>query len=170
MTTLIPYEDYNLTWLWWIRDEFTVYRKIEIGIADHEIWKYINLDDDPELEIVSAWGYEDGIDYSIVDLDYESDGAIKNAILFHPVAKYKNARFWGYPSYWNLMMFDPKSKSIEVLFEHSVVRDGNNEIPETYKMPVLFFETDDAELISKMKSLKGESIWVTLDELFRRLR
>jgi len=127
---------------YWLSHDFKLLlkRNKPTGGIDYDF--YINLDSDLELELISAYGYEDGIDYSISNIDYERG---KEELLFHfnPVIIVDNEFRWGYP--WDLKdIYTLKRKDGNIFIysstDHDVVRDGNITIPENQKIfPVIFF-------------------------------
>jgi hypothetical protein len=100
----------------------------------------INLDSDPELELYSATGYEDGIDYALYDLNLNTR---KKELLFYfnPVIIENDHDYWGYP--WDtdgiLTRADDGVTTIYFSIDHEIERDGAITNPEIQNvLPVIF--------------------------------
>lgn len=62
VTTKLDKEEYKIC-EYWITSENNLIRIYESYQDGIKIRKIINLDNDPEMEVISAYGYEDGIDW-----------------------------------------------------------------------------------------------------------
>ena len=83
----------------WLDHEYKQILKREKHSGGIEYEFYINLDSDQELELITAYGYEDGIDYSIIKINYEK-GKEEVLFYFNPVIIINDAISWGYP--WDI--------------------------------------------------------------------
>jgi len=133
------------TKLWIDSNLKTVKREEWINAGADFLW-FINLDADSIPEIISAFGYEDGIDYSIYKQNFNG-GEDTLLLAFNPIIvdrSRKNKIYWGYP--WDIsdVLDAPNGKSFELFcsFDHAIESDGgdNSHVPEWQKrVPVIFF-------------------------------
>jgi hypothetical protein len=150
----------------WVTSCFSLILKRKHWMGGYSFFRFVNLDDDPELEAYSAYGYEDGIDYSIFDLNLKK-GKLNRLFYFNPVIVDNEKNYWGYP--WDteevMIKFDNGQLKIYTSLDHDIVRDGNITIPKKQKIfPALFFKGTTTQPASKMKGMKNMK-WYTLEEI-----
>lgn len=132
-----------------------------------QIRKFINLDADPELEIIDATGYEDGIDYTIQNLNLET-GELVTILYFNPVIETEEKNYWGYPWDWTKLKIKSKGQ-IKVSLNHVIRRDGNITIPKNQKiMPVIYFDGIPTQK-SNVDEIQ-EIEWLTISEIIKKSR
>lgn len=130
----------------WIDSAMKIIKREKWYNAGADFKWFINLDFDKTPEIISAFGYEDGIAYSVFKQNFKNG---KDILLFqfNPVLiddSRENKNFWGYP--WDLVdvKVNRKGNYYELLcsFNHNVEGDFENvETPKWQrKIPVIFFD------------------------------
>ena len=136
--------------------------------ADYYYVWAINLDDKDGDEYVVAWGYSDGIDYSVYS-DPKNEKTLK--FRFNPVLVDESNKsqpfYWGYP--WDIrnIITKKEGKQIKILcsFEHEIVRDGEIDIPKWQKkIPALFFTGKSTQPDIPVAKIKKQ-LWLTLDQI-----
>lgn len=153
---------------YWITSELEVLmtkKRYALGI---QYMKFLNFDDDPELEIYSASGYEDGIDYALYDLDLNT-GTEKLLFYFNPVIVEDDNHYWGYP--WDILNMlvknvDGKMKILSST-DHNIIRDGNITIPgEQSIFPCIFFNGTSTQPDIRVDEIRNIK-WSTIEELVK---
>lgn len=152
---------------YWITSDLIKVRQVEIFKDGIQIRKFINLDTDPELEIIDATGYEDGIDYTIQDLDIIT-GELKKVLYFNPIIETKIKDYWGYPWDWTKLKLNSNFQ-LKVSLKHKIERNGNITFPKNQKiMPVIYFEGNPTQE-SSVEGIKSIN-WLTLNEIIEKSR
>lgn len=129
---------------------------------------FVNIDDDPQNEVIRAQGFEDGIDYAIFDIQNK----IQNPILyFNPALidkQYPQKTFWGYPCDIQQIIINEK-KEILISVDNNYEREGDYIQPKNQKqLPFIYFhgKTTQPNMtindIRKPKYLKLNEILSTL--------
>jgi hypothetical protein len=156
----------TVTHEYWVTADLRLTKTIPKYDQEYDYLWLINLDDDPEAEIVRAIGYEDGIDYSLLDPD--GTGAKENLICyFNPVIIDGNAYYWGYP--WDIIEIITFQANdivfLQATLDHSIQRDGQVVIPRSpAKFPAIFFigqPTHQDMTVTEIKKIG----WLTMDDL-----
>ncbi|MBT30569.1 MAG: hypothetical protein CMO01_12995 [Thalassobius sp.] len=152
---------------YWITSSFELFREKKKFNADIEYYHFVNLDQDPEPEIFSAIGYEDGIDYGFFDLNIKL-GTEELIFYFNPVIIENDKYYWGYP--WDIGDLIIKKNSEGILIQssvdHHIIRDGNITFPSNQPhFPVIFFSGNHTQPyeVTEIKSMN----WLTIEELKR---
>jgi hypothetical protein len=126
----------------------------------------INLDGDPEAEIVRAIGYEDGIDYSL--LDHDPTGTKEKLICyFNPVIIDNNGYYWGYP--WDIVEIITFQANdvvfMQATLDHDIQRDGQVIIPKPpAKFPVIFFIGQPGQQEAKVTAIRKIG-WLSMEDV-----
>ncbi len=137
---------------------------------------FVNLDNDPEPEIISASGFEDGVDYSIYDLnvhDYTDSLLFRfNPVLLDSSVK-SGTYFWGYPRDISHILTRDKNSKLEIYcsFDHNISRHFEEiDIPGwQYILPVIFFTGNSSQPAIKVEKIKSAE-WLSLEEIAKRIR
>lgn len=148
----------------WITSDQLIVKTEKKYLMDIDYTWFVNIDSDPEPEIFSATGYEDGIDYAFYDQDFKL-GKDKLLFYFHPVIIENKKHYWGYP--WDISDIILKTDSSKIYIKSSVdndiERDGNIIIADSTKtIPVIFFyghSTQPDIKVGKIRNIK----WSTID-------
>lgn len=166
ITTEIDENNYRLC-EYWITSNFKKVRQAGTYREGIQLREFINLDDDIELEIIDASGFEDGIDYTIKDLDIET-GNLKTLLYFNPIIETEEKVYWGYPWDWTRLKFN-SDKRIKASLKHSIERDGNITFPDNQQiLPIIYFEGVPTQE-SVIEKIEVES-WLTLNEIIEKSR
>ena len=81
----------------WIASEGRIILRQDRWLSDYAFRWFVNLDDDPVPEIISAYGFSDGIDYTIQRIDVQA-GKLSDVFHFEPVLIDTDGRkYHGYP-------------------------------------------------------------------------
>ena len=151
---------------YWILSDFQLIRKEKDYSEDYYFEYYVNIDDDIELEVFVASGYEDGIDYAFYDFDIHKSKKTL-LFLFNPIIIVNDNYYWGYP--WNIEDIILKTTDSNILkihssLNHNIIRDGNITFPNNQKIfPIIFFQgkKKDKPIIDSIQ----DSSWLTLTEI-----
>ncbi|MEP2935744.1 MAG: hypothetical protein ABJM06_14975 [Gilvibacter sp.] len=154
---------------YWFTSDFELFLKRERYHMGINISHFVNIDNDPEPEIFSADGYEDGIDYAFYDIDLQKR---KTSLLFYfnPVIIDKNKEYWGYP--WDIIdIHRIKKENGSVLLwssvKHNIIRDGNIQMPKDQPIfPVIFFKGKTTQPQAKVEEIE-ERKWMTITEIIK---
>ncbi|MFY0687578.1 MAG: hypothetical protein JXQ90_10465 [Cyclobacteriaceae bacterium] len=166
-TTTVDDRNYRF-FEYWILDNLVVIWKKERYNTGEYFRRFLNLDDDPELEMLLAFGYEDGMDYAFYNFDF--DNRTEELIFyFYPAIIENEAIYWGYT--WDIsdIYISDENDRIKILSSvHSNI--GNDELgidplPENQSlMPVIFFGGHSTQP-NDMSEKVGRRSWFTLEEL-----
>jgi hypothetical protein len=155
----------------WITSEFKIVKRTTKYNADADYRWFINLDGDPAPEIVTAFGYEDGIEYSISKQNFKT-GRDTKLFLFNPVLRGRDTNHWGYP--WDIADIQARRKGnyfeLYCSFDHDVPGDFNNiELPGWQKaVPVIFFKGVSTQPeTAKVEAIRAGQ-WLDLSSIARR--
>lgn len=161
---------------YWITSDLKVVKEtIRFNADIQERW-FINLDNDRVPEIVSAFGYEDGIEYAVYKQDFKNKKDIL-LFLFNPVlidSSRQRKRYWGYPWDWIDIRVRRSGNHYEVLctFDHEM--DGDFavvEIPEWQKrVPVIFFSGRTTQPQSLVREKVGLPRWMNVSDIAKQAR
>lgn len=160
----------------WINSAMKIVKRETWYNASADFKWFINLDSDATPEIISAFGYEDGIAYSVFKQDFKSG---KDVLLFQfsPVlvdASRERKHFWGYP--WDLIDVKAKRKGnyYELLcsFNHNVEGDFTNvKTPKWQRrIPVIFFNGKTTQPDSVIDKDLGTMNWMNAQIVARNAR
>lgn len=150
----------------WITSDKNLFKRVKKYSMDFDFFWFVNLDNDPEPEIFTATGYEDGIDYAFYDQDLKTSQD-KLLFYFNPVILENGKHYWGYP--WDItdliLKSDSKNIYIQSSVDNDIERDGNITIPDTTKpFPAIFFKGHSTQPDMKVEAIRNIK-WTTLDEL-----
>jgi hypothetical protein len=174
-----PTDDRIGTELWVTSDLRVVKRKPKYASDYDNIW-LINLDGDRVPEVISAYGYSDGIDYAV----YKQNLRGKDDTLlfyFKPVLIDPDNRtrdyYWGYP--WDVTNIVLRyrngeaeiSCSLTHRIESSDVEGGDNAgVPRWQQIiPAIFFDGKTTQPDISVGDI-GQRQWLTLKALAERVR
>lgn len=147
---------------YWISSKYELIRQIETYNDGIKMRKYINLDNDPELEIIDASGYEDGIDYTVQNINLNT-GELETVLYFNPIIETETKNYWGYPWDWTKLKIK-SDKRIKVSLQHEIERDREISFPRNQKiLPAIYFDgtpTQESH-VGKIQ----ESTWLSLKEI-----
>jgi hypothetical protein len=157
----------------WITSNFKIVKRTPKYNATADFKWFVNLDDDPVPEIVSAFGYEDGIEYSVSKQNLKT-GHDTKLFLFNPVLRGRGRDLWGYP--WDIADIQARRKGnyFELLcsFDHDVEGDFHTiELPDWQKtVPVIFFAGESTQPETAQVEAIRTSQWLDLSSIARRAR
>ncbi|MEM6264127.1 MAG: hypothetical protein AAGI38_16550, partial [Bacteroidota bacterium] len=131
-----------------------------------DFFQFVNLDDDPELEMYCGSGYADGIDYALYDLDLEA-GQMEILFYFNPVIIQDESNFWGYPWDTEGIITSVEAGKVRVYFsvDHDIQREGEITIPENQEiLPVIFLLGNSTQPEIEVAEIRN-STWKTLKDV-----
>lgn len=152
----------------WLDSEYRVLKILNKTPYDYDFYWFLNLDNDPDLEIFHAFGYSDGIDYAFYKQNLK--GEDKLIFYFNPViidSTDSIHKYWGYP--WDISDIQIKkiNTKVNVLcsVDHDIKRSGEITYSENQiLMPVIFFVGKSSQKNSKVEEIRNEK-WADLEEL-----
>ena len=150
---------------YWITSDHKIFN---IAYLPQEIhYRFVgNLDNDPELEIVRATGYEDGIDYYIAELDSQLQKE-KILFFFNPIILKDHINYWAYP--WDIEDIQLKESKIHVSVDHNILRYGEISNPsEQTMLPVLFFNGTSSQPHAKENEINSTT-YLSLNQLIGKV-
>ncbi len=150
----------------WITSDKKLLKTVKKYSMDFDFIWFVNLDSDPEPEICSATGYEDGIDYAFYDQDLKNE-KVNLLFYFNPVIVENGKYYWGYP--WDIKGLILSADNTDVYLQSSddndIERDGNITINDmTKKIPAIFFNGHSTQPNIKVGEIRNIK-WTTLNEL-----
>ncbi|BDD08059.1 hypothetical protein FUAX_04910 [Fulvitalea axinellae] len=150
----------------WVNPEYTVFHRHSYFRGDYHFIQFINLDTDPEPEVYRATGYENGIDYEILDVNIKTEG-LKRLFFFDPIISANDKTYWGYP--WATKSVPTQKTTgnirVKVSLNHSIKRDG--EIAPLKKQlirPAILLE-GNADAFEIAPDRIGKPNWMSLEEV-----
>lgn len=151
---------------YWILDNSRILKKKERFKGGRQFSWFVNLDNDPELELFSASGYEDGIDYAFYDLNL-SDGSEELLFFFNPIIIEGNNLHWGYP--WDIhdiyVRTMKNGRQLLGSIDHKIVRDGVVTLPEDQPLlPIIFFGDHSTQPHDRSAQI-GSRNWFSIEQL-----
>ena len=154
----------------WINSQFKIIKTIEKYSMDYDFFWFVNIDNDPEPEILSATGYSDGIDYCFIDQDLRK-GRDKVLFYFNPVIIDGDSKYWGYP--WGisdlLIKMDNGFIKIKCSLDHEITRDGViTRADWQKKIPVICFSGHSTQPDIKVGKVNGFE-WLTISEIMDKI-
>jgi hypothetical protein len=162
----------------WVNDAHHVVKTTAVSDADTDEFWFLQQRAGTVPLIISAWGYEDGIDYAVVQQNLRG-GKDKVLFLFDPVIRENNKLFWGYPWDWSDIVAEQQNRGMAVLctFNHDLHRDpdeGNNQdLPPAQKsIPVIIFtgHTTQPDTAKISPERIRSPHWCKIPEMERRSR
>lgn len=167
--------DEVLRYDFWVTSNFRIVKREPKFYADTDRKWFVNLDDDKVPEIVSAYGYEDGIEYSIYKQNFKSK---KDTLLlmFNPVLMEDNnpkTFYWGYPWDWTDILTKRKGNYFQLFcsFDHQV--EGDFEVVEKpkwqRKIPIIFVRGKSTQPDITVENI-GKGQWLDLKVIAVRVR
>jgi len=159
----------------WYSSSYKLIKKVPKYNMDYDFLWFVNLDEDPEPEIVAADGYSDGIDYSIYDQNLE-DGSTSLLFRFNPVliddSNKQKDYYWGYP--WDISNIIIRSNNgvlqVKCSLRHGIARDGEIDTPEWQKMlPAIFFEGKSTQPNIQVGKIDHVQ-WLTVKEIIAGIK
>jgi hypothetical protein len=158
----------------WISSALKIVKRQPKYNAGADFKWFINLDNDPVPEIVSAFGYEDGIAYSIYKQNLR-DKPDTLLLRFNPIidASNKGKYYWGYP--WDISGIRawPRGNHFEILcsFDHNVEGDFLNvDIPRWQRwIPIIFLIGKTTQPEATVNEV-GTKRWMSIKEIARKVR
>jgi len=159
----------------WITSTLKIVKRRPGSDFEYQYMWFINLDDDPIPEIITAFGYADGITYSIYKQTFGNKKEDELLLQFNPVidASDEGKYYWGYP--WDLS--DLKARRVgshfEMLcsFDHKIEGDegGDDNPPWQRQTPVIFFEGKTTQPEATVNEV-GTKKWMDLKTITRKAR
>lgn len=159
----------------WYTSSFKLTKRVPKYISDFDYKWFINLDEDPEPEIISAYGFTDGIDYSIYDPNLAKGSDILlfrfNPVLIDSSNKQKEY-YWGYP--WDvaniIIKIENEVLRIRCSLNHDIIRDAYIDIPKwQHTLPIILFEGKTTQPDIEVKAIRKVR-WLTLIEIVKAVR
>jgi len=158
----------------WINSKSEVVKNQSWDYVESDFLWFINLDEDSIPEIISAYGFEDGIDYSIYKQNFngQEDTLL---LVFNPViidSSRGGKTYWGYP--WDvsdvLAKLSGTGFKLFCSFNHKIESDGDgdNSIVPVWqnRLPVIFFSgktTQPQMTVEKIETRK----WLNIREIIQ---
>lgn len=154
----------------WINSQFEIIKTIEKYSMDYDFFWFVNIDNDPEPEILSATGYSDGIDYCFIDQDLTNN---KDSILFYfnPVILDSEKKYWGYP--WDIndlpIKLDNGLIKIKCSLDHKITRDGEIIRPDWQnQFPAICFSGQSTQPNINVGHINRLQ-WLTVSEIMDKI-
>ncbi len=150
----------------WLSSNFLLFNRDVKQLQDIDFIRFINLDQDPEPEVYSATGYEDGINYALYDLNMKT-GKPELLFYFTPIIIADDVEYWGYP--WDTNGFMHQTEDGVIRFycsiDHAITRDGEIKHPSDQTLlPVLFLTGHSTQSDITFGEIRNRT-WYTLYEL-----
>ena len=159
----------------WINSKLEIVKTQSWNYIETDFLWFIDLDGDSIPEIISASGFEDGIDYSIYKQNFngQEDTLL---LVFNPViidGSRGKKTYWGYP--WDISDVLVKSNGgkfeLFCSFNHKIVTGGddgdNSNVPEWQKrVPVILFSgrtTQPQMTVAEIETRK----WLNIREIIQ---
>lgn len=148
----------------WITDKFEPYLQKVNDRLEFDYRFFINLDDDPEAELITARGTNKGINYVLLDYSGRKEEIV---CYFNPVIAEKGKFSFGYP--WDITGLDTKKVKKEICLQwnivHDVKREGEYYKPEAPRpFPLLFLEGKTNSIPIRDNEM-GKQEWFSLNEI-----
>ena len=120
----------------WLSDSYKrVNYSFGLSFSINHRW-FVQLDEDKELEVIFAQGYEDGIDYFVSDF---KNGRYRRLFYFNPIIKNGDSLTWGHP--WEIEKVIVKQQKLLASFQSNIERDDTFLMRKRQKtLPNIFFE------------------------------
>jgi len=161
----------------WYSSSFKVVKKVPKYIVDYDYRWFINLDKDPEPEIISALGYSDGITYAIYDQN-PKNWAEPLILSFNPIlfdlSNRSKEYYWGYA--WDIKNIMTRTHrgmiQIRCSFDHEIYRDGEHYVPDWQqqnRLPVIFFVGKSKKRYTKDYRI-GKLQWLSFQEIIEKAK
>lgn len=146
--------------IWLSSDKKYLFTRHSNGSINYN-W-FINLDNDKTLELISAIGEEDGIDYSINKFN-KNLSKIETLFYFNPIIKAGDKYFWGYPL--NIKSLILQNKKMLSSPDSKIERDDqfSKASKQTY-LPCLFFSGSASGYEIKANDINYQN-YKSLDEI-----
>jgi len=149
---------------YWINADFSIAKKV---LFTNELFHYkwfINLDDDPEPEIIEAVGDSIAANFLVIDqnLKLGIDSVLFN---FKPVFIEKGKQYWSNHKNITNIFARAKGKTVQLyytLYETEEVKETQN------LLPILFFKGKSAPIQDNYSFTKLE--WLTLKEIMNIIK
>lgn len=157
---------------WWITSSGRVIRRAQIYSSDHAYRWFQKLGRSAVPTIISAWGYSDGIDYTVQQLDLKT-GKLRHLFFFEPVLVESDGKqYHGYP--WDVSRLQTLIRHGEVLLRAEIRprttsddESNDNENNRQQCIPVLFFDgTSTQPTLAREAPRRGR--WTSLDAIVKR--
>lgn len=159
----------------WYASSFKLVKRVPKYISDYDYKWFIDLDEDPEPEIISVYGFTDGIDYSIYDQNL-AEGSDILLFRFNPAlidsSNKQKEYYWGYP--WDVVNIITKIENevlrIRCSLNHDIIRDAYIDIPKwQHILPVIFFEGKTTQPDIEVEAIRKVRL-LTLTEIVKAVR
>lgn len=153
---------------YWFSSGYELWLKKEWYTMGIQHTWFVNLDQDSELELFYATGYEDGIDYYFVDLDLKK-GKEEIVFFFNPIILENNEMHWGYP--WDISDILIKEDSITLIYvslDHDIDSSmGELTRPENQPLfPIIFFTGHSTQPYDRSETIRN-SEWKTIEDVIK---
>lgn len=150
----------------WISSEMKIIKTLEKYPMDYDFFWLINIDNDPEPEILNASGFSDGIDYWFSDQNLLT-GIDEILFYFSPIIVETNKTYWGYP--WDITSLSIKTENahtkLKCSLDHTVSRDDDYTLPDWQKaLPIIVFQGRPTQPEMQTTSLKNCQ-WLTIEKI-----
>ena len=157
---------------WWIASSGRVIRRAQIYSSDHAYRWFQKLGRSAVPTIISAWGYSDGIDYTVQVLDLKT-GKLRRLFFFDPVlVESDGQQYHGYP--WDVSRLQTRVRHGEVLLRAEIRsrttsddESNDNEDNQQKCIPVLFFDGTSTQPTSARQTPR-RGRWMSLDAIVKR--
>ena len=130
--------------------------------SDYAFRWFVNLDDDPAPEMISAYGFEDGIDCTIEKLDVAAQ-VLTEVFYFEPVLiGGDGSKFHGYPWDWKDIQVRRTDCAVQILGAirewpeaETLGNDNEGQSEEQHRLPRVVFEgTSSQPDIAKLEQFE----------------
>ncbi|MEQ6119794.1 hypothetical protein [Reichenbachiella sp. MALMAid0571] len=152
---------------YWVSSDLRIWLTKTTSEKRIQYVKFLNIDNDPEMEVYEASGYEDGIDYLLYDLNLEI-GKQEILFFFNPIILEDDKYYWGYP--WDIMNMlvkniDGELKILSSL-DHDIIREGEVTFPDDQIIfPCIFFNGTSTQQNINVEEIRDIK-WRTVEEIY----
>jgi hypothetical protein len=156
-----------VSWEVWMTSDYRILKKKPKYTASYDYIWFVNLDEDPEPEFITGWGFSDGMDYSIYDQDI-AHNIDKLLFTFTPVviSKDKNKEDFSLAFAGNIAEICANTEGkLLCAVKHNYTSEDESDISENQNIvPLLFFfgKSSDANL---EKNIVRSREWLTIRQI-----
>jgi hypothetical protein len=156
-----------VSWQVWVTSDYRILKKKPKYPADYDYIWFVNLDEDPEPEFITGWGFSDGMNYSIYDQDI-THNTDKLLFIFTPVviSQEKNKEDFSLAFAGDIAEICVNTEGkLFCALKHNYTSEDESDISENQNIvPLLFFfgKSSDANL---EKNIVRSREWLTIRQI-----
>jgi hypothetical protein len=160
----------------WITFDLKVVKQRDRWAADYNFLWFINLDNDPVPEIISAYGYSDGSDYRVLRQRFGPGSKDEVLFYFLPVLRdqTRGGFFWGYPWDWTDIEAQKRGNhyAVRCTLNHRLKSGEDNDSPPEWQLrtPAIIFSGRTKPDARVNSSEIQETSWCDLQVLTAAIR